>query len=35
MTEAINELDYLVVWKKFNDGAGNIEDLPYPRTGLD
>lgn len=35
MTEAINELDYLVVWRKISDGAGGTEEIPEPRKGLD
>lgn len=35
MTDAINELDYLVVWRRISDGAGGEEDIPEPRPGLD
>jgi len=35
MTDAINELDFLVTWKKVSNGAGGEEDVPYPRPGLD
>jgi len=35
MTEAINELDFLVTWRKISDGAGGEEEIPEPRVGLD
>lgn len=35
MTEAIKELDYLVIWRKISDGAGGEEEIPEPRPGLD
>lgn len=35
MTDAINELDYLVTWRKISDGAGGEEEIPEPRVGLD
>lgn len=35
MIDAINELDYLVTWRKINDGAGGEEEIPEPRVGLD
>jgi len=35
MVDSINELDFLVTWKKVSNGAGGEEDVPYPRPGLD
>ena len=35
LKEAIDELDYLVEWRKISDGAGGEETIPYPRKGLD
>ena len=32
LEDAINQFEYLVVWKK---AAGGDEDIPEPRAGLD
>lgn len=33
--DAIKELDYLVEWRTIQNGAGQSEEIPYPRLGLD